>query len=210
MSDNGKLGHDDEYPYEDHDDGHFEVHNRPNWGNRASWMSRDDSPPRPNGRPNGGIRSIYTTYDNSPPGYHQRTYELMNRPSLDTKPNWPSRSESSPPEIMMQSRMVSYPNSDTRPKYYESSHPKSNPRSNCTKAQDNSPPKRANPIASQRPNSTRPLHTGVKAPLVTIRSHGECVVNQPAIDSLEARRRYVFTQVDHTVEFPLKICGESS
>nr|GMD40407.1 serine/arginine repetitive matrix protein 1-like isoform X1 [Ipomoea batatas] len=254
LSDNGKLGHDDEYPYEDHDDGHFEVHSS-NWGSRASWMSHDDSPPRHNGRPfeanrpDGSNRSTYTTYHDSPPRYHQRN-ELMSRPSLDTKPNWPSRSESPPPEIMMQSKLVSYPNSGTRPKYYESSHPKSNPRPNCTKARDDSPPKstvlqpmahlisddlmkaideeattkRENPIASQRPHSTRPYRSestlidnmepvkkygvldcqyaakkygGILIPFDN--GSGECVVNQhAAIDSLEARRRYLFTQVERS------------
>nr|GMD42099.1 serine/arginine repetitive matrix protein 1-like isoform X1 [Ipomoea batatas] len=126
------MSHDESPPR--HNNGHFEVHNRPNWGSRASWMSRDDSPPRHNGRPYGGTRSTYTIYDDSPPSYHQRNE--LSRPSLDTKPNWPSRSQSPP---MMQSRLVSYPNSGTRPKWPGS--------------RDDSPPRvMAHPNSGARPN----------------------------------------------------------
>nr|GLL37213.1 serine/arginine repetitive matrix protein 1-like isoform X1 [Ipomoea trifida] len=116
-----------------HNNGHFEVHNRPNWDSRASRMSRDDSPPRHNGRPNGGIRSTYTTYDDSLPRYYQSNE--LSRPSLDTKPNWPSRSQSPP---MMQSGSVSF--FKTRPKWPGS--------------QDDSPPRvlMAHPNSGARPN----------------------------------------------------------
>nr|GMD42098.1 adhesive plaque matrix protein-like isoform X3 [Ipomoea batatas] len=138
LSDKGKMGPDDEYPYEDHDDGHFEVHS-PKWDSRTSWMSRDDSPPRHNGRPfeanhpDGGTRSTYTTYDDSPPN------ELMSHSSLDTKPNWLSRSESPPPGITIQSRLVSYPKPGTKPKWLSS--------------RDDSPPRlKAHPNSGARPN----------------------------------------------------------
>ncbi|XP_019187210.1 PREDICTED: serine/arginine repetitive matrix protein 1-like isoform X2 [Ipomoea nil] len=131
----------DESPPRHNNNGHFD---RPNWGSRASWMSRDESPPSHNGRPfepnrpNGGTRSTYTTYDDSPPRYHQPNE--VSRRSLDTKPNWSSRSESPPPPgIMTRSRLVSYPNSGTRPKWPSS--------------RDDSPPRlMAHPNLGARPN----------------------------------------------------------
>nr|GLL37211.1 serine/arginine repetitive matrix protein 1-like isoform X1 [Ipomoea trifida] len=339
LSDNGKLGHDDEYPYEDHDDGHFEVHRpnwdsraswmsrddspprhngqsfeanhpdggtkstytiydspsnklmsqmeasmpgdgglkenldslgkvkdffnqvqmeasmpgdpvlsrgghnlganpnwvsqngapgRGNWGSRGSWMSRDDSPPRHNGRPNGGTGSTYTTYDDSPRRYYQRNE--LSRSSLDTKPNWPSRSQSPP---MMQSRLVSYPNYGTRPKWPSSrddspprvmAHPNSGARPNwpirndsssrvmeyyelhdnsntrpLAKARDDSPPRameyyEAHPKFNSSEDAVR-VYGGTFLPCDY--GGGDCVVNQHAIQSMEARRRHL-TKVERS------------